>query len=230
MPPQSVAAYYQEAGRAGRDGQPARCLLMYSTSDPGLLTRRAHRNAMTVDFLRAVCAAVKHRLACASSGRVAVPDLERDLQSDGTPLRVAISTLEEAEPLRRGPDIARAVTLCLRSGPLRANAPGLADFCGAARLRPGQPLTLDLVAAARDADQPLTTIEHKLLEWVDAGLIDYRPAMRDMLLEVSSPPQDASERIATLLERIRSSRRSALTRFLPTPRPATAVTDTPAAI
>lgn len=113
VPPPSLEAYYQEASRAGRDGLPARCLLMYAPSDRATLTRRARRDMLPVEFLRAVYAAVKCRLGGTSSGRVAAADLERDLQADNTRVRVALSLLEQVGLLRRCPDVPRAAIVCL---------------------------------------------------------------------------------------------------------------------
>jgi ATP-dependent DNA helicase RecQ len=44
-PPASVEAWYQEAGRAGRDGRPAECLLLWAPDDLRLQARMAARSS-----------------------------------------------------------------------------------------------------------------------------------------------------------------------------------------
>ena len=52
--PDSIEAYFQEAGRAGRDGQPARAILLYNATDESKLHKRVKDTFPEKDYIRKV--------------------------------------------------------------------------------------------------------------------------------------------------------------------------------
>ncbi len=117
--PGSLENYLQEAGRAGRDGQPARCILFHVPEDVERQFGMSARSRLTRREIQGVLRALRRLSArtgnrdsvVATTGEILNEDdeflVERDPVTEDTRIRTAVAWLEESVLLTREENIVR---------------------------------------------------------------------------------------------------------------------------
>ena len=124
--PGSLENYFQEAGRAGRDRKPARCVLLYAPDDVERQFGMSARTRLSRQEIHGVLRALrnldrKKRFSgdvVATAGEILGEDDEhafvRDSATDDTRVRTAIAWLEEADLLSREENVVNVFPSSLR--------------------------------------------------------------------------------------------------------------------
>jgi ATP-dependent DNA helicase RecQ len=133
---ESLDAYYQEIGRAGRDGEPAEAVLFYRPEDVGLRRFFAGSGQVGVDEIARVMAAVEER-----DEPIAAAALQRASELSQSKLATAVTRLEDAGAVQVLPSGAIADSL-------------------------GGPDPADAVQAAAEAEEKRRSFERSRVEMV----------------------------------------------------------------
>ena len=203
--PDSVEAYYQEAGRAGRDGSTAHCVLLHTQSDQSRLTRHAKEDILDVVFLRQIYATVRQFMGQHNPGIISLDDLVRHLGKDDTAIRVGLSLLEQAELLKRHYDAPYTITLeRLTTGyDQTEQSQAFNQFADAIQLRPQQMITRNFLEMGQwfhvITGVGMEEFEDYLLQWQDDGYLNYYGNGRNLFLTRLDAPADAANRIQSIL-------------------------------
>ena len=168
--PGSLENYLQEAGRAGRDREAARCVLLYNSEDVERQFGMSARSRLTRQEIQAILKSLrnldrKKRMngeVVATTGEILTEEeegkFERDSATDDTRVRTAIAWLEEASLLSREENQVQVFPSSLRVNSLHDAREKLAKV---AITEPYRKQLLSLVGAliGADADKGISTDE-----------------------------------------------------------------------